>query len=233
MVFGADWKNFVSAFAKLDRGLHSCNQLLSSTMLQLSRPLCICSSARPGFSRKLSSLPTLRVRVPPHPWYGGPPFQLQGSIDLRLHPSSPHRKINDFDVSLREIVSEGNHFQVYRGNLDTPGCPNVIVKISGNDAGAEAWVLRLEEEAQFYCNELTRLQGQVVPKFFGFYTGKRERGLSGEQTTHMVSNDCKGFKEYPPHPRVIAPTACMILEDCGNSIAKYGPDLETIPMSMR
>ena len=29
--------------------------------------------------------------------------------------------------------------QVYRGNLDTPGCPNVIVKISGNDAGAEAW----------------------------------------------------------------------------------------------
>jgi hypothetical protein len=54
--------------------------------------------------------------------------------------------------------------------MDTPGSPDIIGKVAINDAGAEAWVLRLEEEAQLYCNELRHLQGRVVPKFFGFYT---------------------------------------------------------------
>jgi hypothetical protein len=78
-------------------------------------------------------------------------------------------------ISLWDIVSDGNQFQVYRGTVDIPGSPNVIVKMAVND---KAWVSRLEEEARMYCNELKLLQGCVIPKFFGFYTGKRERFFS-------------------------------------------------------
>jgi hypothetical protein len=104
-------------------------------------------------------------------------FNLLGS-NLKLHPLSPHHNTNDFGISLWEIVSNGHHFQVYMGEIDIPGSPNVMVKLAINDTGTEAWVLCLKEEAQMYHNELRQPQGRGVPKFFGFYTGKRERVCS-------------------------------------------------------
>ena len=164
------------------------------------------SLVRPKVFRTFSSL--LRVQFPSD--YDDP-FRLLGS-ELKPHPLSPHHNTTDFGISLRDIVSEGNQFHVYRGTMDITGSPSVIVKMAVNDNGAEAWVLRLEEEARMYCNELKRLQGCVVPKFFGFYTGKRKRFFSRLAT---------------------APAACMILEDCGDSLTRYGSYLQHLPRSLK
>jgi hypothetical protein len=48
----------------------------------------------------------------------------------------------------------------------------VIMKMSVCDNGAEAWVLHLKEEAQFYSEKLLSLQGQLVPRFYGLYVTK-------------------------------------------------------------
>jgi hypothetical protein len=98
--------------------------------------------------------------------------------------------------------------------MDIPGSPDVIAKVAVNDAGAEAWVLRLEEEARLYCNELRHLQGRVVPRFFGFYTGTRQREFSRWD---------------------VAPAACMILEDCGDSLVDetLRAYLEHLPRSLK
>jgi len=134
----------------------------------------ICSLIHPNVSRRFLSL--LQVQLP-HQVYGEP-FQLSSSSDLQSHPSSPLRNTkNELTISLWDIVSEGNRFHVYRGKMDTLGSPDIIAKVAVNDAGAEAWVLHLEEEAWLYCNELRHLQGWVVPRFFGFYTGMRQREL--------------------------------------------------------
>ena len=113
--------NFDHAYY-LDKGLHSRGLTTINCRANVTASTYFAPRFRPNVSRKMSSLPTLRVRLPPHPWYEEPPFQLQGNIDLRLHPSSPHRKINDFGVSLREIVSDGNHFHVGKTvvNLSVP-----------------------------------------------------------------------------------------------------------------
>jgi len=171
------------------------------------KPPRIWSLVRPKVFRKFSSL--VRVQFPSQDYSN--PIPLLGS-ELKPHPSSPHRHTTDFGISLQDIISDGNQFQVYRGAVDIPGSPNVIVKMAVNDDGAEAWVLRLEEEARMYCNELKRLQGRIVPKFFGFYTGKRERFF----------------------PRLAtAPMACMILEDCGDSLARYGGFPQHLPRSLK
>jgi hypothetical protein len=71
-----------------------------------------------------------------------------------------HTATDDFGISLRDILSDGNRFEVYRGTADTPVSPSVIVAM--NDDGAEAWVSCLEEEVRMYRNELRQLQGRVV-----------------------------------------------------------------------
>jgi len=97
--------------------------------------------------------------------------------------------------------------------MDTTGSPNIIAKVAINGATAEAWVLRLEEEARLYCNELRHLQGRVIPRFFGFYTGTRKRA-------------------WPR--RDVAPAAWMILEDCGNSLmGETGTCLEDLPRPLK
>jgi hypothetical protein len=143
------------------------------------KPLCICSLVRPKVFRTFSSL--VRLQFPGQDY--GDPLQLLVS-ELKPHPSSPHRNTTAFGIFLRDIVSDGNQFRVYRGTMDIPRSPSVIVKMAVNDNGAEAWVSRLEEEARMYCNELKRLQGCVVPKFFGFYTGKREKDFSLDWLRH-------------------------------------------------
>jgi len=97
------------------------------------KPLCIRSLICPKPSRKLSSLVRLQFPSP----YDGEPFQLLGS-ELKLHPSSPHRNTDDVGISLRDVVSDGDRVQVYKGTMDVPGSPNVIVKIAANNDGAEA-----------------------------------------------------------------------------------------------
>ncbi|KIM84724.1 hypothetical protein PILCRDRAFT_818330, partial [Piloderma croceum F 1598] len=139
---------------------------------------------------RFSSL--LRVHLP-HRHSSGEPLQLLGSGDLQLHPSSPHHNTkNELTISLR-------------GGENGHGSPDIIAKVATNDAGAEAWALRLEEEARLYCNELRHLQGRVVP---------RKRVWSRWD---------------------VARAACMILEDSGDSLVDetLRAYLEDLPRSLK
>lgn len=51
-------------------------------------------------------------------------------------------------------------------------------------------IRRLQTEADYYCNELKRAQGEYVPIFRGFYEGETDQGL----------------------------TACLVLDYCGEPL---------------
>ncbi|KAI0084606.1 hypothetical protein BDY19DRAFT_970119 [Irpex rosettiformis] len=68
----------------------------------------------------------------------------------------------------------------------------------------------LEKEAGLYCGELKVLQGEVVPRFYGYYKGKIARCdiNSGGGRNHPGST-LEGFEEA---------MACIILEDGGENV---------------
>ena len=141
-------------------------------------------------------------------------------LDLRdagipLHPSSPHLQSFNLSVDLDPPFHWGDHTYISRGTLtsmdphDDDLILPVVTKMSVCDNGAEAWVLRLKEEAQFYSEKLLSLQGRLVPKFYGLYVTKSAN------------------RQFPQ--RSWGPVSCMLLEDCGDAV----PQVHSMPMHIK
>lgn len=133
---------------------------------------------------------------------------------IPLHPSSPHLQSSNLSITL-DPFHRGDHTYISRGTLTTMKPYNddltlpVIAKMSVCDNGADAWVLRLKEEAQFYSEKLLSLQGQLVPKFYGLYVTK------------------KADRQFPQRSK--GPVSCMLLEDCGDTV----PAVWSMPMPVK
>ena len=91
----------------------------------------------------------------------------------------------------------------YSGILTTSGQDiPVVVKQSRVDDDVLEFVDQLREEAATYCRDLEICQGEVVPLFYGLYEGK----VNGR------------------------PTACVLLEDCGDPC---NDDLKSLDLSTK
>lgn len=158
--------------------------------------------------------PTLRLEMP-NPISGWNETIHLRDAGIPLHPSSPHLQSSKLSITL-DPFHRGDHTYISRGTLtsmkphdDDLALP-VVAKMSICDNGAEAWVLRLKEEAQFYSEELLSFQGQLVPKFYGLYVTKSA-----------------GNRQFPRSSK--GPVSCMLLEDCGDVV----PQVQSMPIHIR
>ncbi|KII85612.1 hypothetical protein PLICRDRAFT_44939 [Plicaturopsis crispa FD-325 SS-3] len=105
-------------------------------------------------------------------------------------------------ATVQSVISSTDHSIVYRATLDNN---TVVIKCSVPSAFRihdHASFNDLKAEARAYQSQLVRLHGTVVPLFYGFFHG----------SCHVEDIGDK-------------PVGCIVLEDCGESIETFFPEL--------
>ncbi|KII89938.1 hypothetical protein PLICRDRAFT_40118 [Plicaturopsis crispa FD-325 SS-3] len=87
-------------------------------------------------------------------------------------PDSPTFKFVSEDGDIKDIkeIHRGQRFTVYRAKLGTPNVGgDVVLKILRHYVRASPEAVMLQREASRYENELSTVQGEIVPRCFGFF----------------------------------------------------------------
>lgn len=107
-------------------------------------------------------------------------------LNMAIEPSKTTTVEQAIQLKFVKVIQDGP-VDVWHAKMDGKSVVAKLVRIYVSDSLNQQAIDNLKKESEFYKAELRELQGIVVPRFFGFYTG---------------------------YDRV---ATCMILEHCGET----------------